>query len=75
MLRIDTSKIMGCLDMNDDTFVEGNACEMIYLRDELVAVIKYQNGIPEEDILSLNKDHMIARIKYIGCWIPVLEGD
>ena len=70
MLVLDKQKILDGLDMDDDTFVEGNACEMIYLRDQLVAVIKYDGMIHP---LEFRADQMIGRLESINCWLPVRE--
>lgn len=73
MMVIDTSKVLGCLEMDDDLLVEEPAAEMVYLRDQLVAVIKYADGIPEEEIVSINRDHMLVLISGISCWMPYTE--
>lgn len=70
MLVIDKQKILNDLDMDDETFVEGNACEMIYLRDQLVAVIKYDGSLTP---LEFRPEQMVARLEGISCWIPVRE--
>lgn len=70
---IDRRQILGCLEMDDELLVEESACEMIYLRDKLVAVIRFEEGIPPDEILDFKPEFMIARIKGLSCWIPVCE--
>ena len=70
MLVIDKQKILDGLEMDNDYLVEGNACEIIYLRDQLIAVIKYEGAVSP---LEFRPDQMIARLEGISCWIPVCE--
>lgn len=70
MLVVDKQKILDGLEMDDDYLVEGNACEMIYLRDKLITVIKYDGAVKP---IEFRPDQMVARLEGISCWIPVRE--